>query len=279
MIAFSPLERPVSCQLCGSNPESMAAAAVLVAGAGADLVDLNMGCPAPKIVANGEGAALMRQPGRAAAIAAAVRAALPPEVPLTAKIRAGWDAGSINAVEVARALVEAGVDAITVHGRVRSQFYSGKADWSIIAAVHREVPVPVIGNGDVRSPSDALAMMEATGCHLVMIGRGALGNPGLFGQCLQAWLEGTGAVAAGDGGGEPLARVPLDLASVACRHLRASLALKGPWAGLVEMRKHGAWYLAGRPGSARLRQALMGAQTPEEMEACLLRALAGPREL
>jgi nifR3 family TIM-barrel protein len=275
MIGISPYESPVSCQLCGSNPETMAAAATLVAAAGADVVDINMGCPAPKIVSNNEGASLMRQPDRAVAIVAAVRAALPDGIPLTAKIRAGWDHASVNAVEFAQALVEAGVDGITVHGRVRSQFYSGQADWSIIAAVRDAVPVPVTGNGDVRTGRDAVAMLARTGCDMVMIGRGALGNPGLFRECLDAWAGGAASPEAEAGGGPDARRAAEapDPYDVARRHLRASLALKGSWHGLVEMRKHGAWYLAGRRGAAKTRQRLMRAGSLAEMEECLKQAL------
>lgn len=278
MLQISPYEHPVSCQLCGSRPQSMAAAAQLIAEAGADIVDINMGCPAPKIVGNNEGAALMRQPELAVEIVQAVREALPISVPVTAKIRAGWDVDSINAVELAQRLERAGVAALTVHGRVRSQFYSGQADWSIIAAVKKALDVPVIGNGDVRTAQDALAMLQTTGSDLVMIGRGVLGNPSLFTSCLSAWqARNSGGGDRVDSGDDFAERLENQVqARIAVRHLRMSVAAKGPWRGVVEMRKHGAWYLSGRRGAARLRRQLMTAEEPGEVEAHLYHALAGP---
>ena len=267
IMAMSPYEGPVSCQLCGSRPDAMARAAALVHAAGADIVDINMGCPAPKIVRNHEGAALMRQPGLASEIVAAVRAAVPPTVPVTAKIRAGWDDDSVNAVEFAEMLAEAGVAAVAVHGRVRSQFYRGEADWGVIAKVKAAVKVPVIGNGDVRSGPDALRLLAETDCDAVMIGRGALGRPWLFSECLAAW-RGDG----GQGGITP----PATRLAIARRHFRLSLALKGPWRGLVEMRKHAGWYTSGSYGAAALRQRLMVADDPAEVERLLAAAIAPP---
>ncbi|MDP2872800.1 MAG: tRNA dihydrouridine synthase DusB [Bacillota bacterium] len=258
LLLISPHEHPVSSQLCGSRPGEMARAARLLVEAGADIVDLNMGCPAPKIVGNREGAALMRHPQLACEIVRAVRESVPAAVPVTAKIRAGWDPGDPSAVPFAQALEQAGVSAVTVHGRYRDQFYRGQADWGVVREVKRAVRVPVIGNGDVRSGADAMRMIEETGCDAVMIGRAVLGNPAVFSDCIRAWRGGSDA-------GHELPAPDI----VAVRHLRMSLALKGPDRGLVEMRKHAAWYVAGVPGAARLRDRLMRVQDPAAVEALL----------
>jgi len=262
LLAVSPYEHPVSSQLCGSRPDEMARAARLLVDAGVDIVDLNMGCPAPKIVGNREGAALMRQPQLACEIVRAVREAVPPAVPVTAKIRAGWASGEPLAVAFAVDLERSGVSAVTIHGRFRDQFYRGKADWSIIREVKDTLRVPVIGNGDVRTGADAVRMLAETGCDAVMIGRGTLGNPGLFTECLEAWRD------APDGEAAPHERI-------AVRHLRMSLALKGSDRGLVEMRKHAAWYVAGAPGAARLRDQLMRTGEAAAVEHLLVQGLAG----
>jgi nifR3 family TIM-barrel protein len=177
------LERPFCVQIFGARPETMAKAALAAVEHGAGIIDINMGCPVSKVVSGGAGAALMRDPERAVAIVRALRAALPEAVPVTAKFRSGWDASSLNAVEFAQRLEGAGVAAIAVHGRTRAQAYSGKADWSAIAAVKRAVSIPVIGNGDVLCQDDARRMVEQTRCDAVMIGRGAMGNPWIFREC------------------------------------------------------------------------------------------------
>lgn len=264
ILAISPWEHPISCQLCGSRPEEMARAARIAAGAGVDLVDINMGCPAPKIVANNEGAALMRMPSLAVEIVRAVREALPPGIPVTAKIRAGWDEDAPEAPGFAARLERAGAAAVTCHARYRSQFYSGRADWTVIRRVKEALGVPVIGNGDVRSAADALRMIAETGCDAVMIGRGALGNPGLFSECLAAWL-----------GQEPPPQAAGGRAAVAVRHLRMNLALKGPERGVAEMRKHAAWYVRGSEGAAAHRDRLMRAAGVCAIEELLRAALDG----
>ena len=176
-------ERPFVVQIFGARPESMAKAAEVALERGAGIVDINMGCPVSKVTKNGAGAALMNDPERAVAIVEAVRRALPESIPVTAKIRSGWDSASLNVASFAERIEQAGVAAIAVHGRTRAQAYSGTADWGAIAAVKRAVRVPVIGNGDVLCREDALRMVAETGCDAVMIGRGAMGNPWIFREC------------------------------------------------------------------------------------------------
>jgi len=265
MLTLAPGEHPIAVQLLGSEPESMAEAARLVAEAGADIIDINLGCPAPKVVRNGEGAALARDPGKAAAVVSAVVRAV--DRPVTAKIRKGWSPDEVNAVELARRLEDAGVAAIAVHGRVRSQFYSGQADWGIIAEVREAVGVPVIGNGDVVGGPSAEAMMNLTGCDAVMIGRAALGNPWVFRQTLVYLATGR----------EPPAPSPEERVIMAVRHLRILVNHKGPEIGLLEMRKHAAWYIHGLRGASRIRSRLMAASTLREMEETLWAVLAEGR--
>ena len=204
MLRIDDGERPTAIQLFGSVPAELAEAARMVEASGADMIDLNMGCPVPKIVNNGEGSALMKNPQLAHDILAAMVKAV--KIPVTVKFRAGWDDANRNAVEVARAVEAAGVSAVAVHGRTRQQFYEGKADWSIIADVKQAVKVPVFGNGDIFTVADGLRMLEQTGCDGLMIGRGADGNPWLF-TALAAALRGEPAAAAffegasGAGGG------------------------------------------------------------------------------
>lgn len=246
--------RPVSVQIFGSDPAYMAGAAEIVASCGASLIDINMGCPTPKIVRNGEGSALMKDPKKAAEIVRSVVARV--EVPVTVKMRKGWDEKSFNAVELALAVVDAGAAAITVHGRTRSQFYSGKADWGAIAAVKQAVKVPVIGNGDIWSPADALAMMNETGCDAIMIGRAALGNPWIFSRTLHFLKYGELLC-------EPK---PEEKVAMALRHLELLVQFKGEKVAVWEMRKHAAWYTRGIRGSARLRDLINKAKSREEIE-------------
>ncbi len=257
MVTITPPEHPIAVQLLGSEPGPMAEAARLVVEAGADVIDVNLGCPAPKVVRNGEGSALAREPRAAAAVVGAVVRAV--DRPVTAKIRKGWSDEEVNAVELARRLEDAGVAAIAIHGRVRTQFYSGRADWEIIAKVRSAVGVPVIGNGDVVDGPSARSMMVLTGCQAVMVGRAALGNPWIFGEIL-SYLR------TGETGSAPTAAQRVAMAR---RHLRDLVAYKGEVLGVLEMRKHAAWYLHDLRGAARARTHLMRAATPREMDGIL----------
>ena len=241
----------------GSDPDVMARAAATVERLGADILDINMGCPAPKIVRSGEGAALMCRPALAWEIVRAVRAAC--DIPVTVKIRKGWDEETANAVEFAIGCVEAGANAVAVHGRTRAEGYSGSADWSIIARVARAVPVPVLGNGDVDSPEAAARMLGETGCAAVMVGRGALGNPWIFRRAL-------GLISTGQLLPEP---GPRERVAMAVRHLNDVAALKGDETAASQMRKHLAWYIRGLRGSARVREAIMAAPTVGALQGVL----------
>jgi nifR3 family TIM-barrel protein len=238
----SPEEKwPVSVQIFGNNPEAMARAAEIVAKNQAAIIDINMGCPTPKIVKNGEGAALMRNPALAADITRAVVQAV--DLPVTVKIRKGWDESMVNAVDVAMAVEEAGAGAITVHGRTRDQFYSGYADWNIIREVKQNVSIPVIGNGDIFEPEDASRMISETGCDAVMIGRASLGNPWIFSRTIEYLRSGNA----------PSPPDNREKMSMALNHLELMIEDKGE-AALWEMRKHAAWYTRGMPSAARLRE-------------------------
>jgi tRNA-dihydrouridine synthase B len=243
LLRISEGEKPVGYQIFGSEPEIMAAAARKLNGRENALLDINMGCPVNKVVRNGEGAALLRDMDLAGRVMEAAAAAS--EKPVTAKIRIGWDRGSINAVEMAKTLESAGAAAIAVHGRTREQFYSGEADWEAIRMVKEAVGIPVIGNGDVRGGADAVRLLEETGCDYVMIARGALGNPWIFREANALYA-----------GGEAPAPVSLDERfEMLLRHLDMLVEEKGERAAVMEMRKHVAWYLKGVRGAAALRGA------------------------
>lgn len=235
---------PIAVQLFGSDPWVMAQGAQIAVEAGAAIVDINMGCPTPKIVKNGEGSALMKDTPLAARITGAVVRAV--DVPVTVKMRKGWDENSVNAVELALAVEAAGAAAVAVHGRTRNQFYSGSADWDIIAQVKAALKIPVVGNGDIRSPEDAGRMLETTGCDAVMIGRACMGNPWIFSRTI-AYLEEGRLVP------EPVWQ---DRIEMALKHLRLAVAFKGEKTALLEMRKHLAWYTKGFRGAARIRETI-----------------------
>ncbi|MDD2201792.1 MAG: tRNA dihydrouridine synthase DusB [Firmicutes bacterium] len=259
MLTLFEDDHPIAVQIFGSNPGVMAQAAAMVERAGADIIDINMGCPVPKIVKNREGSALMRDPELAWAIVRAVRKEVC--VPVTVKIRKGWDDSSVNAIEFAKGCAEAGADGIAVHGRTREQGYSGEADWHIIAQVADAVDVPVIGNGDVTCAEDALGIMEQTGCVGVMIGRGALGNPWIFQECLH-YLN------TGDHMPEPELR---ERVSMALRHLDDAVEFKGEGVAVREMRKHLAWYIRGLRGAARMREAINSSESVRELRDIMLK--------
>jgi nifR3 family TIM-barrel protein len=240
---YLPEERPIVMQLLGADPDVLAEAARRLEDTGADGIDLNMGCPVPKIVAKGQGAALMRDPLTAAVVFRTLRKAV--RGPFSIKIRGGWDAQTVNAVEIARLAESEGVDAVTVHPRTRSQQYTGRAPWEIIGAVVTAVRLPVTGNGDVRSVEDARAMEAATGCAAVMIGRGALGAPWIF-------------------RGRPVERD--ERAAIIRRHVALIEAHLPGRLALVQLKKHLAWYSAGLPGSAALRPRLFAATASAEVQ-------------
>ena len=253
MLASEPAERPLAMQIFAASPEMAAEAAAYVEELGtADILDFNMGCPAPKIVKNGEGSALMRDPERATAILTAIRKAV--KMPLSVKMRIGWDESSINVVDLAKRAEAAGVDAITVHGRTREQFYRGHADWEKIGEVRRAVSIPVIANGDVRTYDDLDRIREVTGCEAVMVGRAAQGNPWIFRQ-LTHYLR-TGERLPG-----PTMR---ERAEVIVRHLDLLLKYKGDYVGPREMRKHATWYTRGIVHGAILRDLFNKATTTRE---------------
>lgn len=241
---YLPEERPLAMQLLGADPDILAEAARRLEAAGADGIDLNMGCPVPKIVAKGQGAALMRDPLAAAVIFRTLRKAVTRS--FTIKIRGGWDDGSLNAVEIARLAESEGVDAITVHPRTRSQQFTGRAPWDVITDVVAAVRVPVIGNGDVRAVDDARAMVAATGCAAVMIGRGALGAPWIF----------HGAAVTRE-----------ERAAIIERHCALIEAHLPERLALVQLKKHLAWYSAGHARSAALRPRLFAAASAAEVRA------------
>ena len=250
-------EEPVAYQLFGHEPEIMAFAAETLAGRGNVIFDINMGCPVPKVVKNGEGSALMKDPQLVFdLVEAAVKGA---GKPVTVKIRAGWDEASVNAVEVARAAAAGGAAAVAVHARTREQFYSGRPDRAVIAAVKHAVSIPVIGNGDVTDGASGMSMMDETGCDFVMVGRGALGNPWIFRELNAAWK-----------GTEPPAAPSMeDKKQMMIRHFRDVLALKGEYAAVREMRKHVGWYLKGLPGSAAFRGMVNQITKAQELESAI----------
>ena len=261
LLEIDPRENPVSLQLFGSDPEIISTIAHQIEERPFDILDLNMGCPVPKIVNNGEGSALMKDPMLAGEIIRRTVRAI--DKPVTVKIRKGFDGEHINAVEMAKIAEDAGAAAVAVHGRTREQFYSGKADWDIIRQVKEAVSIPVIGNGDLLTAEDVIAMEEQTGCDGFMIARGAQGNPWIFRQILHYFET-----------GEHLAKPTLEeVTQMILRHARMMLEFKGEYIGIREIRKHAAWYTAGYPNSARLRVAINNVESFEALEELLMNNL------
>lgn len=243
MISIGEDEHPIALQIFGPDPETMALAAEHVSKYPYDILDINMGCPMPKIVNNGEGSALMRNPELAGKIVEAVVKAQ--DRPVGVKIRAGFSKDEVNAVEVAKVVESAGASIIAVHGRTREQYYEGFANWDVIRDVKAAVQIPVIGNGDINSAEKALSMMDRTGCDYVMIGRASRGNPWIFSQC-NALYNGTGE--------DEYSNPSIDLiCDTIMWHARMQVEEKGPGMGILQMRKHVSWYISGYPNSAHVR--------------------------
>lgn len=257
LLMIHPEEYPVSLQLFGSDPKIMSEQAKRIEELPFQILDINMGCPVPKVVKNGEGSALMNQPSLVYDIVYAVSRAI--QKPVTAKIRKGFDDEHVSAVEIAKVIEEAGGAAVAVHGRTREQYYSGKADREIIRRVKEAVSIPVIGNGDITDAASASAMFRETGCDALMIGRGCQGNPWIFRELLE-WEE-TGRVP-----GRPDKE---QLKEMMLRHARLQMECKGDYLGIREMRKHVAWYTKGLEGSAKLRDLINHVESYEELEALL----------
>lgn len=254
LLFLSDAERPAGAQIFGDDPEIMANAALKAMEFSPDFIDINMGCPAPKIAGNGGGSALLKNPELIGKIVKKVVEVSP--VPVTAKIRIGWDKNSINAVEIAKIIEAAGADAITVHGRTKDQMYAPPVSLDEIANVKKAVSIPVIGNGDIVDGKSAKLMLDMTGCDFLMVGRGALGNPWIF-QCINAYLNKEADFT------EPTLEEKMD---VMLRHIGTLCEYKGVRIGMREARKHAAWYIKGIRGAAAFRQEIGQLSTMDELK-------------
>lgn len=262
LMCLGETEKPAAVQIFGCEPETMARAAAQAAETGCCAVDINMGCPAPKVAGNGGGSALMKNPDLAAKITEECVKAV--NIPITVKIRSGWDEDSINAVEMAKKLENAGAAAITVHGRTRKQMYAPPVNLDIIAEVKKNVAIPVIGNGDIVDPLTAENMYNYTGCDLVMIGRGALGAPWVFAQINEYFKSGT-----------LLPEPPIEeKMSVMLRHIKKMCEYKGDYVGMREARKHVGWYIKGMRNAASFRREIGSLESMEQLEALAKRVIA-----
>lgn len=259
MLNINDKEFPVAVQIFGSEPEYMARATEILNEYPNEILDINMGCPAPKVVKNGDGSALMKNPELARKVLEAVVSKS--NKPVTLKIRKGWDEESINALEIAKIAEECGLSAITIHGRTREQYYTGKADWDIIKAVKEELNIPVIGNGDVASVEDAIKIKEHTKCDAIMIGRGAQGNPWIF-ERVNHYIK-TGEILA-----IPTKEEKID---VAIKHINLAVKEDGEYVAIREMRKHIGWYLKGMKHSAKFRDEINRMESVEEVINTLLK--------
>ena len=256
LMRIEPQEHPIALQIFGSQPELMAQVAAEIEERPFDILDINMGCPVPKVVNNGEGSALMKNPALAGEIVEKIVKAV--KKPVTVKIRKGFD-GHINAVEMAKILEASGASAVAVHGRTREQYYSGEADWDIIRQVKEAVSIPVLGNGDITCAQDAERMIKETGCDGVMIGRAARGNPWIFREVREDLETGT----------FPPAPSVQEVKDMMLRHAKLQLKYRGEYTGIREMRKHVAWYTAGFPHSAKLRRRVNEIESMEALEELL----------
>ncbi len=257
LLEIHPEELPVSLQLFGSDPDVISEMAKRIEELPFAILDINMGCPVPKIVKNGEGSALMNNPKLVHEIVEKTAKAI--KKPVTVKIRKGFDDTCVNAVEIAKIIEDAGGKAVAIHGRTREQYYSGKADWEIIRQVKEAVSIPVIGNGDVVSGESAIAIQKVTGCDGVMIGRGAQGNPWIFSELLE--YERTGKIPSRPGVEE--------IKKMMLRHAQLQMKYKGEYLGMREMRKHVSWYTSGLPHSAKLRDEINRVESYIELEELL----------